>query len=280
MNLKAILSKAVRKRPPARPSDASCDDSSILKQVTNDKLFTIVDIGAQNLAFERHVYSPLCIPGVNYRIIGFEPLENRANERNSSEDKRTIIFPFAIGDGGTHKLYINNDDATSSLFPLNEPFCADFEHLHTLKPTSTVCLETRRLDDSLPPESVEFLKLDIQGAELLALQSAANVLKRTAVIHCEVEFDEIYLGQPLFHDVQKFLLDSGFYLLDLIISHRYAYENSKGLDARDRLIWADAVYFQRTQVREILEAQAVIAALVYQKPTLAAHLLDRRDRLS
>jgi len=29
-----------------------------------------------------------------------------------------------------------------------------------------------------------------------------------------------------------------------------------------------------------LEAQAVIAALVYQKPTLAAHLLDRRDRLS
>ncbi len=279
MSFNDIFSKLWPQR--SASSDAAknpFDYSDIVKLVSPEKLFTIVDIGAQNLAFEKHVYSSLCIPSIKHRIIGFEPLEDKAQERSATEDPGSIIYPFAIGDGGAHTLYINNDDATSSIYPLNEPFCADFEHLHTLKLASTASLETRRLDDVLPPETVEFLKLDIQGAELLALQSATKVLARTAAIHCEVEFDQIYAGQPLFHDVQKLLLERGFYLVDIIIAHRYAYENSRGVLGKDRLLWADAVYFRNTTDNETLIAQALIAALVYDKPSLAAYLLDRLQK--
>ncbi len=276
--IQGMLSQLFSAKPRAGEEKPPFDYAELFKSVPKDRLFTIVDIGAQNLSFEKHIYSPLCVPSIKHRIIGFEPLEEKARERNADQDAGTIVYPVAIGDGGAHMLYINNDDATSSIYPLNEPLCADFEHLHTLKLASTAAFETKRLDDVLPPESVEFLKLDIQGAELLALQNATRVLERTAVIHCEVEFDQIYKDQPLFHDVQALLLSRGFYLVDLIISHRYAYENSRGVVGRDRLLWADAVYFRKTTDRETLQAQAVISGLVYDKPSLATHLIELTQR--
>lgn len=270
-----LLPKFMSRRRQKETSRPSFDRGKEIKALAGNRLFTIVDVGAQTLASEKHVYSPLCTADINHRIIGFEPLEERANERVATDGSGTIIYPVAIGDGGEHTLYINNDDATSSLFPLNEPLCAQFEHLHTLKLASTAQLQTSRLDDVLPREPVEFLKLDIQGAELLALQHSLKVLERTAVIHCEVEFDQIYAGQPLFHDISKLLLENGFYLVDLLIAHRYAYENSAGVVGRDRLLWADAVFFKTTDDKDVLAAEAVIAALVYGKTTLAAHLTDR-----
>ncbi|MCX7900099.1 MAG: FkbM family methyltransferase [Methylocystis sp.] len=275
MNLNALWAQLFGARNQSRPQPGA-DIQEIVGNLAPDRLFTIVDIGAQNLAGEQHVYSPLCVPEVKHRIIGFEPLEHRASER-SADESGAIIYPVAIGDGSEQTLYINNDDATSSIYQLDEEFCSAFEHLNTLKLASKSKLKTSRLDDVLPPEPVEFLKLDIQGAELMALENGLKVLGRTAVIHCEVEFDQIYRNQPLFHDVSKLLAEQGFYLVDLLISHRYYYKNSLGAQTADRLLWADAVFFRSSTENSVLEAQAVISARVYDKRSLAAHLLDQRS---
>jgi FkbM family methyltransferase len=251
---------------------------TLLEKLQPDFSFTIVDVGAQKLVSEEHVYSALCKPPLKHRIIGFEPLEDRALDRNLSDNTESTIYPVAICDGNNHSFFVNNEDATSSIFPLNKDLCMDFEHLHTLETVSMTTVQTKRLDDVLLTGSVEFLKLDIQGAEFLVLQNSIEVLGRTAVIHCEVEFDAIYKGQALFHDVQKFLTDHGFYLVDLIISHRYAYQNSLHVPGGDRLLWADAVYFRKTNDSRTLQAQAVIAALVYDKSSMAVHLDDRFER--
>ncbi|WP_442756793.1 FkbM family methyltransferase [Methylocystis sp. JAN1] len=275
MGLEKLFSKFFSLPQPAGSPVASLDPWAQVERLARNHEFTVVDVGAQNLASEEHVYTPLCRPDIKHRIIGFEPLQERADERSASDGAQTIIYPVAIGDGATHTLYVNNDDATSSLFPLNEALCAEFEHLNTLKLASTERLATSRLDDVLPAEPVDFLKLDIQGAELLALENASKVLDRTAVIHCEVEFDQIYKGQPLFHDVSKLLADKNFYLVDLLIAHRYYYENSLNLRGRDRLLWADAIFFKSTDDKDAMAAQAVVAALVYGKPTLAQSFIDR-----
>ncbi|MFY7697106.1 MAG: hypothetical protein ACOVQK_12230 [Cyanobium sp.] len=39
----------------------------------------------------------------------------------------------------------------------------------------------------------------------MALQNATTVLATASVIQCEVEFVELYKGQPLFADVDSFL---------------------------------------------------------------------------
>ncbi len=276
MNFNSFWAGLFGAREQARPQPG-VGVQEMLGNVASDRLFTIVDVGAQNLASEQHVYSPLCVPEVKHRIIGFEPLEERALERNA-DASGAIIYPVAIGDGSEQTLYINNDDATSSIYQLDERFCSAFEHLNTLKLASKSTLKTSRLDDVLPPDPVEFLKLDIQGAELMALENGPKVLERTAVIHCEVEFDQIYLNQPLFHDVSKLLTEQGFYLVDLLISHRYFCENSLSVKTADRLLWADAVFFRSSTETSVLEAQAVIAARVYDKRSFAAHLLDQRFR--
>jgi hypothetical protein len=167
-----------------------------------------------------------------------------------------------------HTLHVNNDDATSSLFPLNVEHNADLEHLHTLRTVRTLPVETRRLDEVLPPGPVDFLKLDVQGAELMVLQGGPETLGRTAVVHCEVEFAPIYAGQPLYADVERELTGHGFHLVDLLVPHRYHHVGTASSTA-DRLLWADAVFFRGSG-----PAQALIAAAVYGKHSLAEHLLD------
>jgi FkbM family methyltransferase len=233
----------------------------------------IVDVGAQLLGLGSNAYEPL----VSYPpldIIGFDPLEERLAERAEAEGKQGInLLPYAIGDGERHTLYVNNDDATSSLYPLNAAFNASFNHLRELHTVDTQIVETHRLDDVLPQGPVDFLKLDIQGAELMVLKSAPQTLLSTAVVHCEVEFAPIYMDQPLYPEIQQFLNAHGFELIDLLGPARYHYDAQDDGNAQDRLLWADAVFYRATDDPDTLRAQSLIAAAVYRKPSLAARLL-------
>ncbi len=233
----------------------------------------IVDIGAQLLGPGSNPYDPLAsYPPVD--IIGFDPLEKRLAERAEVEAQQGVtLLPYAIGDGERHTLYINNDDATSSLYPLNATFNASFNHLCELRTVDVQTVVTKRLDDVLPPGPVDFLKLDVQGAELMVVKSAQRTLEKTAIVHCEVEFASIYRGQPLYPEIQQFLNLCGFELIDLLIPGRYHYVAQDGGEAQDRLLWADAVFFRVTDDPDTLRAQSLIAAAVYRKPTLASHLL-------
>lgn len=238
----------------------------------------IVDVGAQSLGEGSHPYSPL--DGVTpVDIIGFDPLAARLAERERGEDVHGTItlLPYAIGDGAVHTLYINNDDSTSSLFPLNTTHNAVFNHLSTLSTVRTEQVTTHPLDEVLPPGPIDFLKLDVQGAALMVLKGATASLARTAVVHCEAEFSPIYLNQPLYPEIQTVLAGSGFYLVDLLVPGRYHYLTESGGVASDRLLWADAVFFRETDDASALTAQALIAAAIYAKPTLAEHLLARAE---
>jgi hypothetical protein len=54
------------------------------------------------------------------------------------------------------------------------------------------------------------MKVDVQGAELDVLRGAERSLESARVIETEVEFQELYRGQPLFTDVDRFLRERGF----------------------------------------------------------------------
>ncbi|WP_187273072.1 FkbM family methyltransferase [Methylobacterium sp. WL69] len=264
----------------ARASTASPSDDKLAALAGDafrrlDRRPRVVDVGAQLMGPGSHPYDPLRAFG-QLDVVGFDPLEHRLNERIAAEaGDGLLLLPYAIGDGGTHTLHINNADATSSLFPLNAAHNARFPQLAAFHTVRTEQVATRRLDDVLAAGPVDFLKLDIQGAELMVLRSATKTLARTAVIHCEVEFSPIYEGQPLYPDVQVFLNAEGFELIDLVWSGKDYYATPSGESASDRLLWADAVFFKQTDDRDVMIAQALIAAAVYGKPTLAEHLLSK-----
>ncbi len=251
-----------------------------LAEVLGDEPFTIVDVGAQMLG-EPHIYEPLLRAGIRHRVIGFEPLQDRITERVAAEGGGTLqMLPYAVGDGARHRLHVNNDDATSSLFPLNRALTQHFNHLNTLRTVREEEVETRRMDEVVVSGPVDFLKLDIQGAELMALEGAGAVLGRTALIHCEVEFSPIYLGQPLFQDVAAHLRMRGFSFIDLTSEARYSYQGAAGGVSNDRLLWGDALFLRDEGGARVLAAQALAALLIYRKPGLAEHVTQQLDGIT
>jgi FkbM family methyltransferase len=252
----------------------------VAKHLAPDHALTIVDIGAQALDYEDHVYQPLLDAGIACRVIGFDPLADRLQERADREKNCDLtLLPYAVGDGESHTLYINNIDATSSLYPLNEDVVRRFQDLSSLHTVRTEEIATRRLDDVLTSDAVDFLKLDIQGYELRALESARETLSRTAVVHCEVEFVPIYAGQPLFAEVQSFMVEQGFQLVDLINPVRLPSMVQSGQAYEDTLLFGNAIFFRNggSLGGDVLISQALIASLLYSKYGLAESLLQQYD---
>lgn len=271
--LKWIMdSDEYRQRQPPEP--ALVDEFAALAFARLGRKPRIVDVGAQTLGPGSHAYDAL-MRFCSTEVVGFDPLQERLEEREAAEGGENVtLLPYALGDGDTHTLHINNADATSSLYPLDQDHNRPFPLLSQLETVRTMRLPTRRLDEVVPPDPVDFLKLDIQGGELMVLEHAKATLARTAVIHCEVEFGSIYANQPLFSEVETFLRAHDFYLVDFPTLGKYAYENTRSFETADQLLWADAVFFRRTDDPAVRAAQALIAAVVYRKPSLASHLLE------
>ncbi|WP_053068398.1 FkbM family methyltransferase [Synechococcus sp. GFB01] len=150
-----------------------------------------------------------------------------------------------------------------------------------------VPLRTRRLDDLEEARPADFLKLDVQGAEGMVLEHATETLKDVAVLQSEVEFVELYEGQPLFADVDALLRRQGFCFL------RFAYTMGRPFRplqlaanpnaAISQLLWADAIYVrdfrQRQQWSERqLKAAAFVMHELYNAFDLVALLLGELDR--
>lgn len=241
-----------------------------------ERPLVVVDVGAQNLENEDHVYAGLSRHGLPIRVIGFEPLEHRRLERLGAASSPVELLPAFVGDGRTHVFHVNEPDATSSLLPFNESVTQRLRGLHDLRTARTEPATTLTLDAALANEPhIDFLKLDIQGFELRAFEHASAVLGRTQVVHCEVSFVEIYKGQALFSEVEQCLRAQGFELIDLSPQCRYPLTGNRFEGSQDWLGWADAVFFRRSQPGEPwqnLLARSLIALLVYGKPSLAAWL--------
>ena len=145
--------------------------------------------------------------------------------------------------------------------------------------------------------SATYLKLDIQGAELEVLRTGTRLLEESlTAIRTEVEFQQIYCGQPLFRDVDAFLADQGFVLAGFHHPTSWSLQATgkssvSGADCLGDLIHADAFYLRHIDgysevddagvelcVRGALVAIALgrvsYAAILLSRPQVATYLAD------
>jgi FkbM family methyltransferase len=175
-------------------------------------------------------------------IYGFEP-----NSENLALAKKNLmgyqdqirLYPYALSSfSGKANLNVNSHDATHSLFEIGKIEYWD-EHVDKMHIEQ---VKTKSLDsfcEEYGITNIDLLHLDIQGAELDALRGAANLFNKREVclIRCESEFEEIYIGQPLFWDIGKFL--SGLnYRFVKNVDNKYRSENVP------RLVWADSLFLR------------------------------------
>ncbi len=245
----------------------------------------IVDVGAA-AGSDPPAYARL-LQGLSCDVVGFEP-DMPAFERLIAAAKAGHSYlPYVIGDGSRHAFYHCSAPHCSSLFEPDTALAARFHNLAELLEVVDIReVETRRLDDIEETEGVDFLKLDVQGGELLVLQGAEARLKQTLVVHTEVEFVPLYKNQPLFADIDMFLRARGFSFHTLVPSGR-SFKPLKVNDADTgwirQILWADAVYvrnfmeFDRQEPLALLKLAAILHQN-YQSLDLAAHALAAYDR--
>jgi FkbM family methyltransferase len=107
----------------------------------------------------------------------------------------------------TRTTWTDGNPGASSLFVSNGTYRVEHYVQDTIEVPCT------RLDDAckeLGIESVAIVWMDLQGAELLALQSMGDFLKGVEYMCVEVSYKPIYSGQVLFPELNAFLEAAGF----------------------------------------------------------------------
>jgi FkbM family methyltransferase len=240
-------------------------------------MITIVDVGAAFLG-EKPPYQTLLDSDEGY-LIAFEADKVEADKLRSLNSSYSVIEE-ALGDGREHTLYICPPGlGMSSLFEPNPSALGLFNKFPEWgKIVNSKKILTKRLADITDIESIDFLKMDVQGSELMILQNSGNKLDSTVVIQLEVSFIPLYKNQPSFGEIDIFMRSKGF------IPHCFTnvktwsiaplIRNGEPRYPWNQLLEADIVYIKDlTKPDEItteqLQKLSVIASKVYNSPDLA-----------
>jgi FkbM family methyltransferase len=244
----------------------------------------------------------------NLTIYGFEADADECKRMNQNLKERNIRhqekhIPIALSNiQGKSQLYVTKEKMCSSLYEPNHSYVSRFRNFLpeflTLDYVSEI--ETTTLDSFCASElidTIDFLQVDVQGAELNIFQGAQQIIKNsTLAIQTEVEFAPIYKNQPLFADVDSHLRQQGFFLQELKELVWISKKSFPGLGYNKtslppelkagvpqhfsgQLLWGDAFYFQDLIGQsspvspEKLLKQACIADILYF-PDYALELLE------
>jgi FkbM family methyltransferase len=167
------------------------------------------DIGARWGVWPRFAKLPLPIFSV-----GFEADKEEAEQLKKSRLFNQVVPTALSGKGGIKTLYIGHEPGCSSIYgpdlDLIPQHCCSpqlFRVVRTVQ-LDTVPLKQAINDFHLPPP--DFIKLDVEGAELEILEGAENVLDDCAGVFFEARLAPFYRGEALFGPVASALLKRGF----------------------------------------------------------------------
>lgn len=222
---------------------------------------TLVDVGARWGAVS--VWHEF---GDKGRLICFEADAEECDRLNSLSEQNTLYVPVALADHDRGVTVIITDGiGCSSIYPPKRVLYEQYPGCGIMRPVRTIACPSITLDKYCGQNNianVDAIKLDTQGSELDILRGATEILKTVSLIDIEVEFNELYDGQPLFCDVDRFLRDHGFVLWRMSNLAHYSNglvesSNSGILIASDpgsfqtieqdngQLFWAQAHYVRR-----------------------------------
>jgi FkbM family methyltransferase len=127
------------------------------------------------------------------------------------EDYVTIYNNFLF-DGEKHQAYLCSPASgmSSILKPKIESLnffngFNEFGKVESIEET-----QTTRLDDIDSLNSPDFLKMDVQGAELGILKNGSQILKNCLAMQLEVSYFPLYEDQPSFGEVDVYMRTIGF----------------------------------------------------------------------
>ena len=254
-----------------------------------DLTFEILEIGSLPMAGLSEPFHRLLDDFPGSRVHSFELDSDSCATLMASTRPGVIIHPAAIGLRREKRtVHLTHHPMCTSLYRPNEKLMQEFNNLEFAHLRSTEEVETVSLDELASEglfDRIDFVKIDIQGAERDAFRGASKTLRSTVAIVTEVEFFHHYEDQPLFGDVDQELRSQGFML------HKFI--GLAGRTLRPVVIdnnpnhaswhlWSDAMYVTNLVKWPNMEAPALarlaILAFIYNSPDITFRCLQLCDQ--
>ena len=256
---------------------------SLSELIQPETRITILDVGAS--LTEMPPYAHLIASGM-VRLIGFEPDKTECEKLRNHYGKPHEFFPYFIADGNPAVFWETTWFATGSLFKPNKPVLEKFNNLYELvTPVAQHNIETKRLDDIPEIDDVDYIKIDVQGAELMVFKGGEKLLDKVLLIHTEAEFQMLYEDQPLFADVDTYLRGRNFMFGKFVgfgtrcIKPTVLNDNP---NLGTNILWCDALYLKNwldlsPLSNDKLIKYAILAHDIYDQVDLSIYLLKHLD---
>ncbi|CAN5202297.1 N/A [soil metagenome] len=270
---------------------SSSQNDALFQLLQPSRLTSVVDIGANPIDGEPP-YKPMLEKSL-CSVIGFEPQKQALDSLKQRKGPLETYYPHIVGDGERHTLHLCAASGMTSLYKPDQRMLSQFALFPELgKVNSTESVSTSRLDDISEISNLDYLKIDVQGAELSIFRSGRNKLANAVAIQTEVSFLPLYEDQPVFGEIDMDLRSQGF------IPHMFAavkqwaiaplVVNGDPYQGLNQLLEADVVYvrdFTRpdTLADEQLKHLALIAHHCHRSFDLALRcvlILEERGRLA
>ena len=188
------------------------------------------------------------------------------------------IYDEYLFDGLSHKVYIASaiSGMTSLLKPSSNAlsFFNGFTGFGEIK--EIVEIQTQKLDDIKDLPEIDFIKMDIQGAELTVLKNGLTKIRNAVAIQLEVSFICLYENQPTFGDVDVWMRQNGF------VPHTYLHVKRWSISPTifsdnfripgNQLLEADIVY-----IKDPLELSRFSDQQLFKLALIAHHALKSFD---
>lgn len=145
-------------------------------------------------------------------VYSFEPCPSYYSklEKAVAHLHNVYIFPFGLfSTTGFYTFHVSkNWDGASSLLQDNHLPVAIYDDYQI----SVFCQNLDEWAEQTHLDHIDYMWLDIEGAELEVLNSAPKILQTVRAISCELNYREFRKGMPHFQVVVDFLKSQGFTL--------------------------------------------------------------------
>jgi FkbM family methyltransferase len=259
-----------------------------IKDIHPDFTVTIFEIGARPTG-KKEPFSilPDRFPGSTILSIEIDPKE--CEELNRSAAPGYKYYPSAFGKTEESRtLYETVHPMCTSLYQPNDPLLDLYNNMEVAKLKTRSKIDTISLDSFVEKNGIgqiDFIKIDIQGAELDVFMGGLATLRNVMAIVSEVELIPLYYEQPLFGDVCSFLLEQNFMFHSFLsVAGRSLKPFILGGDPNrySQQMWGDAIFFRNIRKMALMSSIQVLKlalmSSIYDIADVAAFCLAEYDR--
>lgn len=135
-------------------------------------------------------------------------------------------------DGKKLKLHVASNSMSTSLLEFGS-HTNSYPDIHFVDEIEVI---TKRIDSLIDPSQMpNFLNIDIQGAELSAIESLGSLIEKIDYIFVEVNKREVYIQCTKVHEIDAHLKEQGF---KRVTTRWYVRQG-----------WGDALYIRRSKIK-------------------------------